>query len=187
MSPADTFEGSGARDELHRTDGPVEAGACPRRTARVGVPHHTGVRPAVQPRPEDPRTGYTRAVQPVSGVLAVVGLDPPDGSQQGPEEMAGRVGKVDHDRGTLIGEQRLSRDRAHGPLATRASHRDRVSATIGRAARGAWTATTTSYAAVARGMSTTGRAPGVSAALTGTSVATAVAATPTIDTPVDAW
>jgi hypothetical protein len=80
-----------AGEELHRADCPV-VGGVPVQQTMVGVGDHSGPVRAVEPHSDDAGPGYAGRVKLVAAEAGMVALDSPDGSQQCPVDVAGRVG-----------------------------------------------------------------------------------------------
>ncbi len=103
----------GRGDELHGPHGPV---VRPVRVvlAGVGVGDALGVVLAVEGDAVDPGLRDAVVVEDVAAEAAVVGLDPADGGDQLPAEVAGLVGGVDDRLGALVGRQGGRGDAAAG-------------------------------------------------------------------------
>ena len=86
----DTGIAPGAGQELHRANGPVVDGV-PVEQAMVGVQDPRGPVRTIKRNADDARPGGSGRVQLVAAEAGVVALDPPDGSQQCPVDVAARV------------------------------------------------------------------------------------------------
>jgi len=80
-----------AGDELHRAHGPV-VGGVPVEQAMVGVGDPGGPVRTVQRDTDDARLGDPGRVELVAADAGMVALDPPDGREQCPVDVACRVG-----------------------------------------------------------------------------------------------
>src|SRR5450759_85228 len=123
-----------AGDELHRAHGPV-VGGVPVEQAMVGVGNPGGPVRTVQRDTDDAWLGDPGRVELVAAKAGMVALDPPDGGQQRPVNVASRVGCTDQ-RGTpTVGLEGTTRD-AHtvqGNRGRAAGHRARRQHQSGRA------------------------------------------------------
>ena len=109
----DADDRPGRRDELHRADGAVELGVGVVLTG-VGVDDVLGVVLAVERDAVDAGLRHAVVAERVAAEAAVVGLDPADGRDQLPRDLAGLVGGVDDGLGALVGDERGRRDAAGG-------------------------------------------------------------------------
>ena len=124
----------GRGDELHRPDRAVEDGVVV-ELAAVGVVDGLGAVLAVERDAEDAGLGDPVLGQGVAAVAAVVGLDPADGGDQLPGDVAGLVGGVDDLCAALVGRQSRGGDAVGGSTRdhrVRGTLRDRGSDHTGR-------------------------------------------------------
>lgn len=98
----------GRRDELHRTDRPVEC-RVPVEAAVVGITDQRGS-DAVQRRPDHRNGGQSVGQQSSSAELTVIGLHPADPSEQRPAQVAAGFGAIDLEGRPAIGRQCHRRD-----------------------------------------------------------------------------
>ena len=92
-------------DELHRADRAVPDGVAV-EPAVVGVADRRDRTLAVERDADDRGTGHPVVAEHRAAVATVVGLHPADARQQGPRQLAARLGAVDGVRGVLVGPHR---------------------------------------------------------------------------------
>ncbi len=109
----DAHHRPGRGDELHRPDRTVDDRVVV-ELARVGVGDLGGAVAAVERDAVDAGGADALVGQRVAAVAAVVGLDAADRGDQGPVDVAGGVGGVDHLGGALVGRQRRGGDAVGG-------------------------------------------------------------------------
>ena len=103
----------GRGQDLHRADGVVEEPVAVEEPG-IGVADQCGAVAPVQRDAEDPGAGDAVGAEPAAVRAAVVALDPPDGGEQLPVEVAAGVGLVDHDGRPLVRREGDGRDVGHG-------------------------------------------------------------------------
>ena len=81
----------GAGNELHRAHGPVVGGVAVQQPP-VGVEDAGGPVRTIQRDADDARPGHASRIQLVTAEAGMVALDPPDGSEQCPVDVAAGVG-----------------------------------------------------------------------------------------------